>query len=415
MEEINSLIKKFNNYFNNISKSFYKFPETYNIQFDETKNRFIGTPSLPNSQYINILRDSKNRSAVEQLLLQGLAPHISDLVNINIYAYDDYFIITFSYSKGAFNLPEYKILAQLASEYKNNKLNKLCMINENFARACRNPLFWEELFKLKYPKDYEKVKNKGLNYRKVLQGMKSLESLSNLVLMDPQGVGIIKKFAKNHYETFKFGIHSDKLKDEVPNKLRDHSAYLNTVFDSIDFTEDSAQDLVMYIWKFENSEDALVLIYEELILMGKKGINIIQKLKQHGNNEVLIDLESDMEYLQDFLHVMVENKLGPIDSFKYILGLYEINNGGPINDGLIIGHYLYVANEEIADYLLSKIDVLTEQVAFNMARHLIQHANPTRFNKFYQKFKQLMNKNKMDVLKSDIGIKREHGIVGFKI
>lgn len=393
-------------YFNSILKNSLKYSETYSISFDLNKNRITLKSDLISSELINaIKRDdasnkqhmSKLRSKVELALLGGFRAKNPDISNVNLYTTNpNEILITFSYSESVMNIAEIGILARLAAEYETVNINEICTINPTFAKACRDELFWWELFKVRYPEYYknrEEMNYEGYNPKEVMRGIEYYEKeIKNIVLIEIWGSKVVSipdtiriaNFYKDYRQTFKYLILEDlwKLAEEhilpILNIKNLDIEIIKKLTITLNITSKRLRETflanLIKIDQFKLLEE----LSNWLQSIGKEGLFI------EGDLEEILESELDddpifYEYLSDKLQ-------RPRTDNRY---LYDYVNTDMVGD-------------KIQDYILSQIsENVDKQLLLFIATELIKNRDYPSFKRLYIYFK-----SKWTVLDKDMLINR---------
>ena len=350
----NLIINNINNYFNGVLKNHLNYSEIYSISFDEDKQRITLTSDISDAKLPTLLQGKNNkwRIKIEQALLRGFKNIDNDFQNVNIYTVkQNEVLITYIYGENPMTFSEIGILSKLAAEYATENIDRICIINKNFAAACREELFWWEILRNKYPEYYKsksKLIYKNHNALEVLKGMDQyvirvvpeLKDIQAYVEYNDRSANL-KILIKNYLETFRYLILEGFWKLNVV----DINWMLNSgIINDIDITKLLINELVklnkfisigllenVYLGYINNGQLGLLKELDNFLI----SINIIlppqfyqNLLNAHRASNIKVDLNSyrwlterpnvqmtSDDYLRHFGHISQNN----VDVWKYIL------------------------------------------------------------------------------------------------
>ena len=379
----NFIISAVNNYFNSVLKNYFNYPETYNIKFDEIKQRITLTSNKNNPILIDLInnKDNKWKIKIEQALLLGFKSKDNNVRNVNIYNFKpNEIIITYTYGETPLTINEIGILAKLVTEYDMSKMDNFCNINTSFARACKDDLFWWEVIKNKYPEYYKEKRKENYNPKEVLRGLYSFLN---------RGYSYIGEFMVKGFETFKYLILEDLLKigfEELQyvvfflseNLTFDNMKILKHIIINHNISGINTPDLFNNLLYNKNFNAKFLDEINELLL--SKGIT-------------LFDEEMLKDNLTNILTGINTGNLG-IDS-KTTVKVYDwLSNKLNLNDDDHLSNFNTVrkGNIELMDYIFSKITDNISRISLLEALDGMMEANAIyKFKKLYSQFKWKLN------------------------
>ena len=412
----NQIILKVNEYFNIALKNKFHFPEIYSLTFEPNIKRITLKSNLPNSKLIELIKnDDKLRSKIEQTLLNGFRTKDPNISNINLYTFNDNeIIITFSYNETPFTLNEIGILARLAAEYDTYFVDRICTLNSNFARACKDNTFWWELIKVKYPQYYKtkkEMKYKGHNPKEVVRGLDYYESYNKTLseirsqlmkISDPVDRNAKRKliterityFFNNYLPTLKYLI--------LENLWQIDLRYIDLIL-RLSFDVGDIELMKHLIITYNNPQEDIFKIFLSLLFSSPNNL-IVEKFKL-------------LEGLDDRLVTAGKERFFIPGEIRAILG-YEISNGNG-NDNPAFYEYLsnklnrpktneryltdyansYPDNVKIPEYILTQLSKdIDKELLLTTLRHFIDFGEFYPFRILYNFFRDKWTEEDKQIL-----------------
>lgn len=370
------IISSINNYFNNVLKNYLGYPETYNIDLDSTKQRIILRPNFGDSKLFNLLSNKELRVTIEQTLLLGFKNIDNDVFNVNVYTFkSNEIVITYTYGDNPLNLREIGILAKLVTEYDISRINEICIINSNFAKACTEELFWWEIIKNKYPEYYKEKRTNIYNVKEVLRG---LEYYKNKEYFHPEDI-------TNYPETFRYllleGIYRLNKKEIklVTTILSEENTVKNMemlryIISNYDFMGVDTSELFFNLLFNKNFDENFLNEITQLLRIKNIELYNIERVKDarafiiQGHHPTNTSASSE-----DRIRVYdwIDKKLNSDD-----------------NTHLEEFYFVISADSKLFDHILSKIsDKISREKLYNILNRIIYGSEFYKFEKLYLRFK----------------------------
>lgn len=449
-------------YFNNILKNSIKYQETFDVNVDLDRSRIELTSNIYSS-LINFLNKEsitsiegaditlkKNITSIEKILLQGLKKVDPELSNVNIYTYPpNRILITLSFNKGISDMDKVAVYANIAAELDNQGIQDLCRTSPVFASACNNSLFWQEIFKKKYPKYYPydsgtklpnnrvlfesahsytsvdahtEVPYKGHDWKKIFLGMEYyLDDILNYYtkhIRYPPGrsygakrqyasiYDIIDTFVDKYFDTLEYLILQDLIDDKF------YLTFGRALLKSLNYSVPSHLAILDHILGLSKGKLNNVIYAEadnsipDLIYeISSDQLEIIDPiLKKHGFNWGL------NAYLQELLDAEITDNHGG-DVNRYIFLTEKLKRPKDVN--MYLQDYVDtdIDNNDLHNYILSQLpDKLTKEEIIRTLNVLVSRAYlGNELKQFYNKYSNELSRADKDELISNIKrVFREH-------
>jgi len=412
---------KLNLYFNTILKKSLNYNETYNIKVDIQNRSILLIPDLSNAKLIELLKISdfqsyqsytknyKLKNQLELSLLNGLRTKYPDVLNVNIYTNTSTIVavqkssilITYTLGDIPFQINDIEILARLAAEYVDNKIEQVCQININFNKACKDDTFWWKIIEIKYPKYVINKNRNKYNPKEVLKGMIFFVGKFSVEYKIKNTISI-NDFVNKYYETFKY-LLLEKL--WTPDYNDYYYIFSNIVGERSDDLK-IFKFMLLINQEFEIPNNVSKLTKYILFENPKTGIEFIKQI-----NEWLFSIGKEKlstnEDIKDLL-IFYFNELNKdnVEVYKFLLGEsdYEITHE------LYLDHYLSLNpdNKNIREYIFSQLsDDITEEEITEILDDLLKMGFFYSFEAFYKRFNKISVKSKLMLIEEVIRLDDE--------
>ena len=231
------IITAVDKYFNVFLRNALGYPERYSVEFDSNRNRITLISNEENPILVEKLQDKMLRLDLENKLYRAFRSKTDDIVGVNVYPSNNRIIITYTQGETPVTLSEIEILAKLAADTDVEDLNKLCSLNKNFARACKNDLFWWEIIKLKFPELYVERRTRKYDPRKVIRGLRTYRTLKRKYgsVIDEK----IEELSRDYPETFKY-VFSENI-------FKISSSVFYRIYTKVDLSRQDNIEMIKYI------------------------------------------------------------------------------------------------------------------------------------------------------------------------
>jgi hypothetical protein len=227
---MNTLITALKHYFNNVLKKYVYYPEKFDIEHDKINNQFILIPTT--DRYLlsdKLENDEELLSRIESALSKTITENMRHIEKIEVIPlpdgeimieYHKYFTQFGDIDKGPY--------ANIASNMTYDQIIDLCVSSKEFAKVCRNDLFWIELINRNYPrykyasglkhvtnyqnfyKDMSKYYQALLKYREEVKKFKFMED-KDINRVDAELYHWVQSFIVDNIEALKYLINVGEI------------------------------------------------------------------------------------------------------------------------------------------------------------------------------------------------------------
>lgn len=376
------IIKSIDTYFNRFLKDSLGYPERYSVEFDSDRNRIALISNQENPILIEKLQNKVLQYDLESKLYSAFKAKNNDILGVNVYPLSDQIIITYTQGETPLTLNEIGILSKLAADTDVEDLNKLCLLNKNFARACKDDLFWWEIIKLKFPEFYVERRTKKYDPRRVIRGLRTYKRILLKMGYKLQIDDEIGDLSREYPETFKYVIYENIF------KISPFKFY--TIYKTVDLSKQSNIDIVKHIiLNIDGDNINLNSLFYRLIrtpgistdeidkideISKKRGFELYDEnlLRETLDEFVLLSNRTDVR-----LYEWLNDKLGR-RSQEFYLNDFDRINGNSIN---------------LMKYILNKLsDSIDKYILISMLVRMINTDEVEKFTLFYNKYRYLIDK-----------------------